>query len=726
MRYKTYLIIIFVFTVLVGGIAAKEKEAIEIPLIDTPPQIDGKLDEAVWSTAARFQDFVSFNPDYGKPASEETVMYLCSDRENFYFAARCFQKNPAEIKGTMTRRDNMFGDDYAAILFDTFLDMQSAYAFLVNPLGIQGDGMYGAESSLDSSHDMVWFSKGVIDDKGYTIEVKIPFKSIRFPIKKQVKMGIWLVRNIVRTSENVCYPEIFADKSAILSQFQPILVKNMKYKRIVELLPALTHSRTQSLDQGQWGVEDRQTDFSLTGKLGITPSLMLDATYNPDFSQVEADAGQVDVNLRYALYYQEKRPFFLEGMEEFKFAGNTEDAPLYAIVHTRTIIDPLLGFKLTGKISKKNSIATIFAIDEPLNLSPGDPRESNHPVFGILRFRHVLKSDAYIGGFYTGRDVSGGYNRVAGIDGRFRISKSAAAEYHLLGSLTQAPGADDNNPGHALGLRYLFSNRQVIIDAGVQDISRDFQVDTGFLTRRDLTRFALLAMYRSFPRSKFFQRFDTFYWSYHILDKESNLFETTNLFTFRVNMPGSSMFRIDLVLANEVFSGKRYDTSVIGFQALSQITKQLYFYASYRYGGSIFYDPGNPFPGKSNNAYLTLRYQPAEKFTTSLDLTYSDFYRKSDSRKEYDYTILRSKTTFQLNRYLFFRGIAEYNFFRDELFLDFLASFTYIPGTVVHIGYGSVLEKIRGDSNLREYVSARRFEEIHRAFFFKVSYFWRF
>ena len=186
MQYKTYLIIIFVFTVLVGGLAAKEKEAIEIPLIDTPPRIDGKLDEAVWSTAARFQDFVSFNPDYGKPASEETVMYLCSDRENFYFAARCFQKNPAEIKVTMTRRDNMFGDDYAAILFDTFRDMQSAYAFLVNPLGIQGDGMYGAESSLDSSHDMVWFSKGVIDDKGYTIEVKIPFKSIRFPIKKQV------------------------------------------------------------------------------------------------------------------------------------------------------------------------------------------------------------------------------------------------------------------------------------------------------------------------------------------------------------------------------------------------------------------------------------------------------------------------------------------------------------------------------------------------------------
>jgi hypothetical protein len=708
-----------------GSLNAKENGATEIPLIDTPPQIDGKLDEAVWSTAARFQDFATFKPDYGKPSSEKTVMYLCSDRENFYFAAQCFQKNPSEIKGTVTRRDNMYGDDWAAICFDTFYDTQSAYAFLINPLGIQGDGILGAEGNLDGSHDMVWFSKGVIDDKGYTIEVRIPFKSIRFPVKKEVNMGIWLVRNIVRTSENVCFPEIFADKGAILSQAQPIRVRDMKYNRIVELLPALTHSRNQSLDQEQWGAEYRQSDFSFTGKLGITPSLMLDATYNPDFSQVEADAGQVDFNLRYALYYPEKRPFFLEGMEEFKFAGNTEDAPLYAIVHTRTIIDPFLGFKLTGKIDRKNSISTIFAIDEPLDPLSGNPSESNRSVFGILRFRHAFKKDAYLGGFYTGKDVSGGYNRVAGIDGRLRVSNSSVAEYHLLGSLTKAPETDNTISGHALGLRYLFSNRHVILDAGVQDISQDFQVDTGFLTRRGLTRFALLGMYRSYPKSKFFQRFDTFYWSYHILDKESNLFETTNLFTFRVHMPGTSMFRIDLILANEVFAGKRFDTSSIGFRVESQLTKHLFFHAFYQHGGSIFYDPNNPFPGKSNRVFLTLQYQPVEKFTTSLDLTYSDFYRKSDSQKEYDYTILRSHTTFQLNKYLFFRGIAEYSFFREELFLDFLASFTYIPGTVVHIGYGSVLEKVHWDNNLREYVSAQQFKQTHRAFFFKVSYLWR-
>lgn len=724
MRCKTYLIIFLFFIAATCGVEANGP--IDLPLVDTPPRIDGKLDEPVWSTAACFERFMSFKPDYGKPSSETTMVYACSDRENFYFAFRCFQKNTSHIKGAVTRRDNMGEDDWAAVCIDTFNDMQSAYGFLVNPLGIQGDGILDVNGDLDASQDMVWYSKGTIDKGGYTVEIKIPFKSIRFPVKKEVKMGLWLVRNIVRTSENVCSPEIFPDKGALLSQFQPIIVRDMKYKRIAELLPAFTNSRTRGREEGQWTAETRQTNFSLTGKMGLTPSLVLDAAYNPDFSQVEADAGRVDVNLRYALYYPEKRPFFLEGLEEFKFAGNTEDAPLYAVVHTRQIIDPVFGLKLTGKINRKNSLAAIVAVDEPLD-SNGEA-ETGHPTFGIVRFRHVLKKDAYIGGFYTGKDVSGGYNRVAGIDGRLRLSRFAVAEYHLLGSLSRDPADVENNTstGHALALRCTYDSRNVILDFGLQDISQDFRIDSGFLTRQGVTRLAAFGMYIFYPKSKFFQRIEPFYWSFHLLDKESSLVETFNLFTFRIKMPRNSMFRIDLMLANEVFAGERFDTSGIGFRAESQITKHLSVYLYYRHMGSIYYDPDSPFPGRSNYASLSLGYQPLEKFNTSLDLSYEDFFRKSDSQKEYDYTILRSRTTFQVNKYLFFRGIAEYNFFRENLFLDFLASFTYIPGTVVHIGYGSVREKLSWDEDIREYVSAQRFLETRQAFFFKVSYLWRF
>ncbi len=721
---KIFTVIGFVFILLffIGRLEADQKEAIKIPLIDTPPQIDGKPDDPVWATAACFQDLITFKPDYGKPASEKTILYLCSDRENFYFAAQCFQQNPSEIKASMTKRDNMFGDDWISICLDTFSDMQSSYAFLINPLGVQGDGMTDNDGNLDESHDLVWFSKGVIDDKGYTVEARIPFKSLRFPVNKEVKMGMWLVRNIVRTSENASFPAMSPNQGATLSQMQPILVSDMKYKRVVELLPALTHSRSNTREEGVWGVEDRQTEISLTGKLGLTPTLVLDAAYNPDFSQVETDAGQVDINLRYALYYQEKRPFFLEGLEEFRFAGNTEDAPLYSIVHTRTIMDPLVGLKLIGKLGRKNSIATILAVDEPLGENGS---KADRATFGILRFRHAYKNDSYLGGFYTGRDESEGYNRVAGFDGRWRLSGLALAEFHLLGSMTKRPGEGDTQWGHALGVRYQYGSREFITDLGIQDVSRDFQVDTGFLNRQGLTRLGALALFRFYPKSEFFQRIEPFYWSQHILDKESNLFETLNLFTFRIWMPRSSTFRLDVFLGNEVFAGKRFGRNGIGFQTESQLTKHLYLYLYYRRMGGIYYDPGNPFPGRTDRAFVTLQYQPLEKFAATLELTYSDFFRKSDSHKEYDYTILYSRSTYQVNKYLFFRGIAEYNFYYKKLFLDVLASFTYIPGTVVHIGYGTVLEKNRRDSTLAEYVPADRFRQIHRAFFFKVSYLWR-
>ena len=708
--------------------AVEEKEAIEIPLIDNPPILDGKLNDPVWENAVSFKNFISFKPDFGKPASEETIVYACSDQENFYFAARCFQKDISQIKGGITKRDNIFGDDWLAIGLDTFNDKQTAYGFIVNPFGIQGDGMLDVDGNLDGSQDMIWYTQAVLDDKGYSVEIKIPFKSIRFPIEKKVKMGLWIVRNIVRTSENICFPELSPDKGAVLSQMQPILVKDMTYQRVVELLPAFTHSRFRVHEEGQWAAEKRKTDYSLTAKVGITPSLVIDTTYNPDFSQVEADAGQVDINLRYSIYYQEKRPFFLEGMEAFQFAGNTEDAPLLAVVHTRTILDPLFGVKVTGKLGSKNSVAAIFALDEPLNSNDATSETGqSRASFGILRFRHAIANDSYLGGFYTGRDVSHGYNRVAGIDGRFRISENAAAEYHVLGSLTKNPGDmtnTPNTPGHALGLRYKYSSRTTVLDLGIQDVSRNFQIDTGFLTRQGVSRLGFFGSYSFYPKSTFFQRLEPFYWSYHLLDKESNLVETFNMFTFRIYMPRTSVFRLDLILANEVFAGKRFGTSGIGFQVLSQITERLYFHLFFRHNGSVFYEEINPFAGKSNRFSLTLEYQPTDKFNNLLDLTYTDFYRKLDSQKEYKYTIIRNRTTFQMNKYLFFRAIVEYNAYWKRLFLDALASFTYIPGTVVHVGYGSIQEKTCW--NGEEYIPSDKFLEINRAFFFKVSYLWRF
>jgi len=709
--------------------AARPAVQTEAPLLTktaVPPVIDGVLDDAAWSMALKYDGFKTFKPDYGKDASQKTEAYVAYDAENFYFAFRCYDSEPSKIKAAVSKRDNVFQDDLVFINLDTFNDNQSAFVFMLNPLGIQGDGMLTVNGNIEVSFDAVWYSKGRIDDQGWTVEARIPLQSIRFPNRDVQTMRILFIRFFTRTSEQVAFPPIDPAKGSILSQAQPFQVSGLKYKRVVELLPAFTFGRTQEASEATEGKLVRNEDLdiddvSLTGKLGITSDLTLDGTINPDFSQVEADAGQVDFNLRYALYYEEKRPFFLEGNELWQFGGAMEEAPLMAVVYTRNIVDPTFGFKLTGKITPRDTVATIYAQDR-LRDDPVD----EHPDFMIVRYKHSLKDDAFLGAFYTDREYGSGFNRVGGFDGRFRLSPVATAAFHLFGSLTRDPGAETTDADHALSLNYSFGNRKVSLELGYQDISEGFRADAGFVFRTGLRRLAVFGMYNIYPKSKFFQNIEPFYWGYQLYDTIYDMWETINVFALRFKLPRNTMVRFDGLLGNEVYAGGRFDQSGYGFMMESQLAKQVYVQARVRRTGNTFYDPDDPYQGYGTQATAGIRYQPIDQLDFSLDLSYVDFFRESDRTKIYDYLILRSRNTFQLNKYLFVRGIVEYNDFRHRMTLDGLVSFTYIPGTVVHLGYGSALEKQEWDEGLPGFAPSSRFHEMERGFFFKVSYLWRF
>ncbi len=697
----------------------RAEEVIHIPPTKNRPVIDGILDDVTWKEATKFENFKTIKPDYGKEPGQKTIAYMTYDAENLYVAFRCFDSEPDKIKTSVSNRDNMFQDDYVIIMLDTFNTIQEAFGFFLNPEGIQGDAMINADGQADPSYDMVWYSKGTIDDEGYAVECRIPLKSIRFPGKEAITIRVAIFRQITRSSEQISFPPMYAEKGSILKQSQPISVSGWKYKRVVEMLPALTHSTRQSTTQGKMQTDEKNTDFSLTGKVGLTSDLTLDGTYNPDFSQVEADAGQIDINLRYELFYPEKRPFFLEGNDIFQFAGNPEEGPLRMVVHTRTIINPIFGLKLTGKLGRKSSIATIYALDD----LPDDPIDP-HPDFMIARYKFALKEDSYIGGFYTGKEYGRGFNRVVGADGRFRLTQTSIADFHIFGAFTQRNGSTETLSDHALGLHYQYGTRNVIIDLGYQDISQNFQVDTGYVTRTGIRRLSAFAMYRFYPKSKFFQRIEPFYWSFHLYDTEHKMFETVNLFTLRFWLPRSTQFRIDALFANEVFAGERFGRGGLRFQTTSQITKHVFLTLFYGHTGSVYYDPVAPFQGYGSMLMGSVRFQPVEKLNFGLSISYVDFFRESDKKLIYDYAIIRSRNTFQINKYLFLRGILEYNSFQDRLTLDTLISFTYIPGTVIYAGYGSAFEKVEWDGmNYRE---SNNFHETKRGFFFKVSYLWRF
>jgi hypothetical protein len=226
------------------------EEIIAVSPTTTPPKIDGILDDPGWETAARFDNFKTYKPDYGREPSQKTTAYMTYDSENIYFAARCFDTAPEKIKTSVSSRDHMFQDDYVSIMLDTFNTMQEGYGFFMNPEGIQGDASINSEGNGDASFDTVWFSKGTIDDKGYTTECRIPLKSIRFPGKETITLRLAIFRQIIRTSEGFAYPPLYADQGSLLKQAQPVSVTGWKYKRVVEFLPALTHNTSQTTEQG--------------------------------------------------------------------------------------------------------------------------------------------------------------------------------------------------------------------------------------------------------------------------------------------------------------------------------------------------------------------------------------------------------------------------------------------------------------------------------------------
>jgi hypothetical protein len=690
----------------------------------SPPAIDGRLDDAVWSEAPSVTLAETFIPDFARPASEKTVAFMAYDAENLYFAFKCYDREPDKIKAALANRDTIRGDDFICINLDSFNDGQSLYAFYVNPLGIQTDSRY-ASGTEDFSVDFVWKSAGRLDADGYSVELAVPFKSIRYAGKRRVEMSIFFERRISRRSEHVSYPALDPARGFFfLTQMMPLELEDIKQYTLLEILPAYTYrDGAERVDGALVGAEGVH-DGHLTGKLGLTSQLILDATYNPDFSQVEADAGQVDVNLRYDLFYPEKRPFFLEGSEMFQMAGAAGIDPLEDVVYTRTIIDPRLGFKLSGKVGKKDTIASIFALDEspssdPLYVPGTDP----YAGFGILRYKRAVGSDGYLGAFSAGRTYGGGFNEVAGADGQLRLTKASQLSFHGLGSWTrrEADGAAD--PGFALGAEYLYDTRDLGINITFYDISERFETETGYLVRQGVAGLVASVSPRLYPKSRFFRKIVPTLSGAVVKDLPSGLYETNDAGSVTVLLPGNTNVQLVGRYSTEIYLAQRFNTSGVQAQFASQVTKAFSARALYARGNAIRY-VAEPYPGYGNRVSGSLSYKPSERFDMTASLTYADFTRQSTGEKEYEYAIWRGRLSYQPNKYLTLRGIVEYNAYYREMLTDFLASFVYIPGTVLQLGYGSLYDKTEWVDG--EYRDADRFLEMKRGLFFKASYLWRF
>ncbi len=684
---------------------------------EVPPVIDGDLTDKTWANCDPCTSFITFKPTVGKPTEEITLAYTAYDAENLYFAFHCYDQNPELIKASLAKRDGVFDEDFVGVVIDAQNDEQFVPYFCSNPIGVQWDAMLDPTSDGDDSHDFIYESAGKLVGEGYAVELRIPLKSLRYRAGEQVEMGIGFARKIVHNSHYYLSPGYYPEQGPFGAQLAKARFTGLAKRLTLEILPSAIYTRHKSYNGSNYETDIDKAEFGVTAKYGLGSSMTLDATYNPDFSQIEADAGRVDVNLRFPQFYSEKRPFFMEGMEQFGLAGLTRLSAIGAIVSTRTIVQPRFGVKVTGKVGTQGNLTSLIATDQSM-------AGIEDAQFGIVRYKQYFVDDNYAGGILTTRELGEGYNRVAGVDGSYRLSGTTV----LTGNYVQSSFKSDSgftSTAHNIDASIAYRDQLNTIVFGVSDMSEDFHLEGGFVPRDGITALGL-NLFRSIPMSgNFVSHLTPGLWTFYQRDKYYETDEGLAQLSVSIGLPNTSYLDLQEGIYSETFQGKVYDLNFHRVELGIRPVNNTYVFVGYQGGGKIYYDPFTPYQGDIRSLDYSLTLQPTNQLTNEFSGTWNRFYRRSGHSEVYDYQIIRLKSSYQMNRYIEFRGIVEmrdyyeYDFNRhyNSVVTDLLASFSYFPGSVIYIGYGSLTDNPETD--------LAHLKEVDQSLFFKTSYNWR-
>ncbi len=457
--------------------------AVQVPRLEVEPAIDGKLDEQVWGEAALLTGFSQFSPADGVAAADSTEILVWYSPTAILFGIRAFEAHGA-VHATLADRDRIASDDHVQILLSTFDDGRQASVFAVNPFGVQSDGTLVETGSTsgngfnnnvvrrekaDLSPDFVFASKGRVTEYGYEVEVRIPFKSLRFQPKAEQSWGMNIVRLVQHSGhEDSWAPAKRASASFLAQSGRLVGLKDLRRGVVLDITPSITSRSTGTRAIGGWDYAGGSPELGGTVRWGITNNLTLNGTANPDFSQVESDVQEFAFDPRQEIFFSEKRPFFLDGVEQF----NTPNL----LIYTRRIVQPVAAAKLTGK-AFGTDLALLTAVDDRAGSATGE----DHPVYNLLRVQRDIGSQSRLGLVYTDKIDGDNYNRVAGADARLVFGGVYSAQLQLAGSRTRTNGVTTRAPlwqarfaanGRTFGLRYIITG-----------IDEDFRARSGFISR---------------------------------------------------------------------------------------------------------------------------------------------------------------------------------------------------------------------------------------------------
>jgi hypothetical protein len=614
--------------------------------LNQPPVIDGLLDDEAWTAAPlKTGEWKSYNPLHGDTVPQQTTVWVGYDKDALYFAFRCDDPEPKRIKTSITRRANIWSDDWVGLSLDALGTGQVSYHLLVNPSGIQLDMINTLAGNEDTSPDWVWDSAGHIDDKGYTVEIRLPLQTIRFAGGADLQMGILFWRRISRTGVSVSWPAL-EPGSWVFQKHAKLAFSDLQPRPTRELIPSAVFTRNQErVSPGEWG-SDADSDFGISAKWGISPTITLDATVNPDFSQVESDAFQVEVNQRFPIFFSEKRPFFMEGAGLFNLAGNGQgDSSMLYAVHTRRIVDPIFGGKLTGS-SGRVTFGTLTAVDQApgRTIDPLDPLNGEEKLFQVARAQVRLNTGSYAGAMATFTELAGRTNAVAGADLSLHFKGSNNLTAFLLGSNT----TDGEDAGQGLGLQanYGYSSRRFGVQSQIEHYGREFVMDTAFMNRVGFTSAFGYSEYNFYPdkaRYPWVRKISPFVFVQGGRDRIQDGDDYVVVSGVRVNMTRQGFFRADRVITQEAWRGAEYEGGNWRANAQMQVFPWLRPSMFVARGRSLYYDAIEPFLGNSLVANVSALFQIGGRFSQDIEFSHNAFDRIDTGARVYTVNLLKGR-----------------------------------------------------------------------------------
>lgn len=737
--------------------------------ITVAPSIDGRLDEAEWQTAALLTGFSEYTPVDKLPAEDSTEVRVMYTDHDLYIGIRALEKH-GPVNASLADRDKVLANDYVRLDIDTFDDKRRALVFMVNPLGVQADGILsetgtGGDAQLDLNPDFVFHSRGRVTNDGYEVELRIPFKSLRYQSKQEQQWGFQVVRAVQHSGHRQTWTMTARGAQSFLAQAGLLVgLTGLRRGLVMDVTPVVT-SRVAGADDGttgRWAYQADTPEFGGTVRWGITENLTLNATANPDFSQVEADAGQIQYDPRQALFFAEKRPFFLEANENFAI-GNS-------LIYTRAIAAPVAAAKLSGKVSGIN-VGFLSAVDDRAR-STAD----HNPVFNILRLRRDVAERSNVGLVYTDRVDGDNYNRVAGMDtrlvrGAYTLSAQYAASFSREGQFgaTAAPLFD---------IRLGRSGRDWGFNSVLSGIHPDFVAASGFISRTGVARASVT------PRRSWYGKPGAWLEQYSLSNYNAGIWDYDRFRDgtipndIQLHLIGSAQLRggwyvqVQPWIESFKYPAELYRNFYIAQQTTAGVDTVPYVGTDRisNYGGQLTVNTPQfkKFSGSANITLgrdvnfaewaegwilftdLSAQWRPTEKLRVDGNYVEQRFHRVTDRSLVTLRQIPRVKVEYQISRPVFVRMVSQYDatrrdalrddsrtnapilqrrvdgtyapvpaISRGSLRSDWLFSYQPNPGTVVFAGYGNSL------SNQLHAYSARGLEKTSDEFFVKVSYLFR-